>query len=209
MFCGNNLMRNNKVVVEQVLKSYKENQIGQNSDWFVDYSEGRVNNFIEQLARYRKILPPPHSSSEVTILDIGAAPFVCAEALVALGYRVSAVDLNPDRFENIDKLRCQVVKGNGETPKSLDLNNASFDVVILSHVIEHFRHNLIETLSDIKLLLKPRGCLIIDTPNLLSVKGLYSIFNRGVAYSCAGSLYHEWSKITTLGHMGHVPPVSG
>jgi len=27
---------------------------------------------------------------------------------------------------------------------------------------------------------------------------------KGVAYSCAGSLYHEWSKLSRLGHMGHV-----
>ena len=122
----------------------------------------------------------------------------------AIRIHCNAVDLNPGRFDNLDKLKCKIIKGDGENPNSLSLENNKFDVVILSHVFEHFRYDLLSSLKGIRKLLKPGGQLILETPNLLSFIGWYSLLFKGVAYSSASSIYHEWSKIEKLGHMGHV-----
>lgn len=78
------------------------------------------------------------------------------------------------------------------------------DVAILSHVFEHLRMDLLGSLRAIRNTLQPGGILILETPNLFSAKGWHSMLRKKVACSCAGSVYHEWSKIEKLGFMGHV-----
>lgn len=146
----------------------------------------------------RHLAPPP-----AHVLDVGAAPFVVAEALTNCGYHVTALDLAPERFENIDRLACKVIAGDAE--KSAQCNvGGPFDAVVLSHVIEHLRFDLLDTLQFIRGVLTNDGLLILETPNLLSILGWYNLMTKRTAYSCAGSVYHEWSKISRLGHMGHV-----
>ena len=135
---------------------------------FQSYSTNRSNHFVTQLARIYPLLPS--TTRHPSILDIGAAPFVISQALSDIGYNVSAVDLDPDRFDNLHRLGLNIVKGDGEIPQSLHFDQ-KFGVVLLSHVIEHFRLDLISTLEGIKDLLKHNGILIIETPNLLSIKG--------------------------------------
>lgn len=185
--------------IDDILENFSAKKIGANSDWFVEYSTTRSSSFKDQLDRLRPALPPPPAS----ILDVGAAPFVVSEALAKLGYNVTALDLKPERFENLHHLVVKVVKGDAEIPEAIVFDD-HFDVILLSHVIEHFRLDLIGTLTGLKKLLKPNGILIVETPNLLSVMGWISLFRKGVAYSCAGSVHHEWSKLAALGHMGHV-----
>lgn len=184
--------------IDAVLADFGVKKIGANSDWFVQYSTARSSAFKEQLERLQCVLPPTAS-----ILDVGAAPFVVSEALSQLGHTVTALDLQPERFENIHHLSVNLVQGDVEIPEALVFDE-KFDVILLSHVIEHLRLDLIGTLLGLKKLLKPNGKLIIETPNLLSIMGCISLLTKGVAYSCASSLHHEWSKLAELGHMGHV-----
>lgn len=55
---------------------------------------------------------------------------------------------------------------------------ASFDVVIFSELIEHLGLNPVRTLSEIHRILKPDGCVIVTTPNALSLERL-ATFARG------------------------------
>ena len=186
-------------IIEKILIDYNKNSIGQNSQWFINYSINRKESFLSSLNQLLSYLPPPPAS----ILDVGSAPFVLPEALARLGYEVSALDLAPERFENLDKLSCTVVKGNAELPNTIVLNER-FDVILLSHVFEHFHLDILASLEGIKSLLKPSGLLVLDTPNLLSIIGWRNLILRRTAYSCANSVYHELSKLKRIGHMGHI-----
>lgn len=185
--------------IEKILFEYKTNGVGQNSSWFQNYSLNRKESFQTQLNGLLSYLPPPPCS----ILDVGAAPFVLSEALTKHGYIVSALDLAPERFENLDKLDCTVVRGNAELPSTVPIED-TFDVVLLLHVFEHFHLDPITSLEGLRSLLKPNGLLVLETPNLLSIIGWKNIIMKGVAYSCANSIYHEFSKLKRIGHMGHI-----
>lgn len=126
-----------------------------------------------------------------------------AEALTNCGYHVTALDLAPVRFDRVDRLACKVVAGDLEKPAQFNVGGP-FDAVIFSHVIEHLRLDLLGTLQFIRGVLTDDGLLVLETPNLLSISGWYSLLTKRTAYSCAGSVYHEWSKIGRFGHMGHV-----
>jgi SAM-dependent methyltransferase len=56
--------------------------------------------------------------------------------------------------------------------------DASFDLVIFSELIEHLVVNPVWTLSEIHRVLRPNGCVIITTPNKLSLERL-ATFVRG------------------------------
>ena len=187
-----------QLIIREILDFYQSRSVGRNSEWFQSYSQNRADLFAHQLKNLLPLIPDGAS-----VLDIGAAPFVVCEALSRKGCDVTAVDLAPERFDNLNCLTTKILKGDGEDPSSLQLEHP-FDVIILSHVIEHFRRDLVGSLCGLRDLMHPDSIIIIETPNLLSLRGWISLFRRGVAYSCAGSLYHEWSKLSRLGHMGHV-----
>jgi len=64
--------------------------------------------------------------------------------------------------------------------------------------------NPIFTIGELKRVLTPGGLLILSTPNLTSLSGLINIVFKNRAHSCSGNIYDEYSKLETLGHMGHV-----
>ena len=71
-------------------------------------------------------------------------------------------------------------------------------------IFEHLRIDLIFTFSEIVQILKPGGVILLSTPNLKSLKGLVNYLFRNRAYSCAGNVFEEYSKLGKFGHMGHV-----
>ncbi len=48
--------------------------------------------------------------------------------------------------------------------KTLSLGEATYDAVVMSHVIEHV-HEPVELLAEVRRLLKPGGILVVTTPN--------------------------------------------
>ena len=186
-------------LIDKVIQTMESFNVASDSEWFWKYTKTRRNEFAEQLQCHLQYL-----SDCSKIVDFGAAPFVLDEALAYLGHNVTAVDLDPHRFHNISKLSTSLVKADVEYPCNFPNSLCDFDVAILSHVFEHLRINLIETLRGIRSTIKPGGLLFIETPNLLSTKGWFNLLFRKTAYSCAGSILHEWTKIETFGHMGHV-----
>ena len=135
------------------------------------------------------------------VLNVGGAPFLF-EFLVRRTYPevdIVSVDIDPERFRPfIDAIGLEAVAANVEI--ELPRLAGDFDVVVFAELLEHCRINLIETVSRIATLVGPGGRLYLTTPNGTSLARRLR-FMRGRS---GPSLVNEWSKLTSLGHMGHV-----
>lgn len=98
-------------------------------------------------------------------LDLGCRDGFWSEKLKNKGYSVTSVDLEPHYATG---LRVNADEG-------LPFGDSEFDLVWCSEVIEHLK-NPAFTLGEIKRILKPRGILLMTTPN----RGLwiYQFFER-------------------------------
>lgn len=130
---------------------------------------------------------------EGRLLDVGCAVGVFLALAKEEGWDVCGVDVS-EFAVSCAKKRCQAEVYAGEL-SDLHFPAASFDVVTMWDVLEHFLHPA-ATLGEIRRILKDDGVLLMDTPNEASLM-------RRVAYGvyrlCAGRmdyparmLYHSY-----------------
>lgn len=98
------------------------------------------------------------------ILDAPAGEGALAQRLAALGFRVVCGDIQPGRFR-APGLGCERLDLDGDLPYLA----GSFDAVTCVEGIEHLE-NPHHTLRELARVLRPGGCLVVSTPNLVSVK---------------------------------------
>lgn len=122
---------------------------------------------IRSLPRYRKkidrrmrYLPLPKAGGRLLDVGFGNGAFLL-DAQCA-GWVVSGADPDPVSVDNGRYLKLNVRQGGIEA--FLDSPKA-FDVITLSHVIEHVHHP-VDTLKTAYNLLKPGGQLYVETPNM-------------------------------------------
>jgi SAM-dependent methyltransferase len=120
-----------------------------------------------------RVVPPP-----ADLIELGAAPGTQSLALAHSGYRVTAVDLGEasdawaDEREGtmesaFARSNVQFVRWNlEETP--YPFRDGSFDVALLTEVLEHLRDYPLKGLSEIHRILRPGGVLLLTTPNAAS-----------------------------------------
>jgi SAM-dependent methyltransferase len=138
------------------------------------------------------------------VLEFGSVPLLLTAALSASNYNVTGIDLAPERYRGtIEKIGIKVVKCDIETEK-LPFGDNSFDAVVFNELFEHLRINPIFTLSEVLRVLRPGGIMMLSSPNLRSLNGMYNFCIKNRAYSCSGNTYEEYQKLENLGHMGHV-----
>lgn len=135
---------------------------------------------VEYMADYnippylRKILP---ELKESAILDIGCGFGHVLKGLRDLGYvNLAGVDISDEAVAHDEKIGLDVQK-----ISSLDgffeTNTKKYDLVIMTHVIEHIpKEKIIETLKKIKSLLTENGALYLTTPNAQANTGSYWMF---------------------------------
>jgi SAM-dependent methyltransferase len=126
----------------------------------------------ELLAKHR---PPP-----ADLVELGAAPGVQCIALSTAGYLVTGVDLGEASDEwggasggsMADALRragIDLVQWDLEvTPYPFD--DESFDIVLLTEVLEHLREYPLNALAEARRILRPAGLLVLTTPNATSLQ---------------------------------------
>lgn len=119
--------------------------------------------------RYAAILaalaPPP-----ARVLEVGTTPGQFTEALVATGYQVSGVDLDPTGRQALwEQLGVAVCRANLEQ-EPIPFADATFDQVIFSEVIEHLVFSPLPLLRELRRVLAPGGLLVLTTPNELYLK---------------------------------------
>lgn len=174
-----------------------------NSDSMRSWCEQYIVNHSRRLAHDLDLLKQ-FAGQKSSVLEIGSTPPVLTGAAKQMGYDMVGIDLAPDRFgEAIDKLGLDVRPCDIES-EPLPASDASFDVVLINEVFEHLRINPIFTLSEINRVLKPGGVLLLSTPNLRSADGLINLLFHDAGHSCQRGVYEQYSKLNSLGHMGHV-----
>jgi len=122
------------------------------------------------------------------ILDIGCGTGDFLSACEKEGWSINGIEPN-------EKAR-QMAKGkisNGELVSDdihsfLESHRGQFDVISMWHVLEHVP-NLMEYIDQLKLLLKPTGCLVIAVPNFKSYDAVHYKENWA-AYDVPRHLWH-------------------
>ena len=102
------------------------------------------------------------------------------------------------RLEDVD------VKVVDLSNEGLPFQDASFDLVTCTEVIEHLEHYR-RILREIYRVLKPGGTLVLSTPNILNLKSRIRFLIFGF-YNLFGPLHVRNSQLHSTG--GHINPVS-
>jgi len=169
-------------------------------DWLHNYVKAHAPRFAFDVAHAE------HFSGQRrnVIIDVAAAPFVTSSLLARRRHEVTALDIAPERFTGLcDYLKVNVLKCDIESER-FPLEDKRVDIVLLFEIFEHLRIDPIFTFSEIVRILKPGGVVLLSTPNLKSLKGIFNYLFRDLSYSCAGNIFEEYSKLGKFGHMGHV-----
>lgn len=99
------------------------------------------------------------------LLEIGCGDGSRLAALRELGWRVEGQEIDPKAVQHCLTKGLQVHEGSLE---SLTIEEGSFDIILMSHVLEHV-HRPKEFLKICFRLLKPGGRLVLSTPNANSL----------------------------------------
>jgi len=135
-------------------------------------------------------------------LNIGGAPYLFELALKKTIPKadITSVDINPERFPRAGSLiGIRRIAANIETD-SLPAGE-TFDLVVFTEIFEHLRIDLLGTMVRVRNLLTDDGRLYLTTPN---GQGFSAWRKRLLRGRTGPSVVDEWSKLTRLGHMGHV-----
>ena len=119
---------------------------------------------IREIAKYIYRVGPAKK-----ILDIGIG-YGFLDIFLKQGF---GLDITGMEIEENIRAYCPLVELHGIpiipgrlSRKDCPIANNSFDIVILSEVIEHLRISPLKALSEIKRILKPGGQLLLTTPNM-------------------------------------------
>jgi SAM-dependent methyltransferase len=169
------------------------------SAWHEDYLANHRVRIAHDLDIINAEIPKSKS-----IVEFGSIPLVLTAALKSCGFQVTGCDIRPERYAStIAAMGLTVVECNIET-QQLPFADASFDAAVFNELFEHLRINPVFTLTEVLRVMKPDAILTLSTPNLRSLEGIRNFLFRDRAFSCASSIYLEYQKLQTIGHMGHV-----
>ena len=125
-----------------------------------------------------------------TLLDVGCGSGAFLQTAKSCGWDVVGVDPDPKAVANGLRLGLNVRQGGIEQFLG---EEKSFDIITLSHVIEHV-HDPAALLKAIYRLLKPGGQLWLETPNIDSLGHHYYMKNwRGLEPPRHLTLFNQYS----------------
>ncbi len=141
-------------------------------EWFQGYAYRHLYRIAYDLELLRSSVNPklPHS-----ILEIGSIPLLLTVPLKKLGYNLTCLDLNYERFAetiqkfNIPTYQCDIEKEN------FPIKSSAYQVILCNEVFEHLRINPIFTFREIRRVIKENGTLYLSTPNFRSIEGLSNL----------------------------------
>jgi SAM-dependent methyltransferase len=141
-----------------------------------------------------------HGSTEspLTLLDIGAQIGSLAIYATRFGIRSSAVDLPgfAEKFAEAS-LKCGVdYKSCDVASSALPFPDQSFDYVSYLDVIEHHHHSPKRVLEEIRRVLKPKGCVIVSTPNQASIYNRITLLTGGSVSDPFGYFFEGTARLT-------------
>jgi len=127
------------------------------------------------------------------VLDVGAGAGAFSQRLADLGYRVTALDVDPEKWIPADIPFMQLEIDAGIAASVQD----TFDAVCCLEVIEHVE-NPWNLLREIYSVVRPGGYLLLSTPNITS------FLSRGIFF--LSGRFHQFDD-GDLSY-GHISPIS-
>jgi len=121
----------------------------------------------KRIGAFRRLRPFPGGSA----LDVGCGTGAYTVALAADFQRVEAIDVEPDRVEELNRYlgRNQLgskIRALTMSAERLEFPSKSFDAVLAIEVLEHIE-GLDASVEEIHRVLKPGGLLYVSAPNRL------------------------------------------
>jgi 2-polyprenyl-3-methyl-5-hydroxy-6-metoxy-1,4-benzoquinol methylase len=166
--------------------------------------------------------PHPHRAHEKllgllegaeVVLDAGCSTGYLAEHLQARGARVFGLELDERAAEQARRFCEAVYTGDVETME-LPFEPASFDAVVCGDLIEHLRDPQ-HFLERVRPLLRPRGRLVVSTPNVANwairlglLFGRFRYTQRGILDRTHSHLFTRKTLIECLEAAGYRVAVS-
>lgn len=129
----------------------------------------------------------------VSVLDVGAGAGAFSQRLTDIGYKVTALDVDPEKWIPADIPFQQLNIDAGIAASVQD----TFDAVCCLEVIEHVE-NPWNLLREIYSVVKPGGYLLLSTPNITS------FLSRGIFFLTGR--FHQFDE-GDLSY-GHISPIS-
>ena len=166
-----------------------------------------LNSYFLEFGRRLEVLRlvERYCARGASVVDLGAQPFIISCALRAMGYDVTAVDIELEPYMPVAE-RCgvKVVKRDLERER-LDVRGA--DCAVFTEVIEHLHYYYVpQVLSEINMSLKPGGYLILTTPNIASLfRRLRLILGKQPIYRYHVREYTMPEVLTMLKEAGFKP----
>lgn len=151
----------------------------------------KAYHFVKNIALKNKLeLINSYEPSKGAILDIGAGTGDFLAFAAADGWKTVGVEPS-DKAKAIAKS-----KGVEFVQQTSELENQSFDVITMWHVLEHVP-NLDDQIKELKRLLKPKGTLIVAVPNFKSYDAKH-YGNFWAAYDVPIHFWHFSKKAIEL-----------
>lgn len=167
--------------------------------WYRSYAAGQTGRLALDVDIVKRFVEPGSA-----IVEVGALPLLLTLALATEGFEVVGVDIDPSRFSAaISEHGLQVERCDIET-EPLPFASASADALLFNELLEHLRINPVFALEEAHRVLRPGGLLLLSTPNLRSLNGLWNLLVHSRSYALKGDIYEEYQNLATVGHMGHV-----
>jgi SAM-dependent methyltransferase len=127
------------------------------------------------------------------VLDVGAGAGAFSQRLVDQGYRVTALDVDPEKWvpKDIPFLQLNIDAGIAASVQDV------FDAACCLEVVEHIE-NPWNLLREIHRVVKPGGFLLLSTPNITSFLSRSTFFLTG--------RFHQFEEADHA--YGHISPIS-
>lgn len=149
------------------------------SEWRKRFYDHRYNPIMSDLGRdfpYQSLKGRELASDHILeftknkvstnnkLLDIGCAGGQFVKKALEHGFEATGIEPSPGALSYAEEhYGLKLIKGEAG---NIPIPDNTYDIVTLLHVFEHFRKP-IETLQEIKRVLKPGGMMFIETPNCL------------------------------------------
>ena len=141
---------------------YPDEYYGEPGRKFQPLIEGLVRAVGERHISFLSRELPPGAR----ILDVGCGRGVTLGALAAKGFEVHGLEISAEAARGADpRVEIRIA----ENLKAAEYRSASFDQVIIWHVLEHL-NDPVGTLREAHRILKPGGRLIVAVPNFSSLQ---------------------------------------
>lgn len=111
----------------------------------------------------RHLQRPPADGGR--LLDVGFGNGGFLKLASEMGWNAEGIDFDP---KAVEVARARGLNVRCASATDLSAHAEQYDVITISHVVEHV-HEPLNLLRDLYRLLKPGGCLWLDTPNLSSL----------------------------------------